>query len=104
MTYLKDSVLTTRMVAMLKEIPPVLLDCVLEQTGGQLPGTCLICDGEPFFDGLFPDHEREQLYVYSLCKRCFENPQSPGIVDAYFSRNEPVENEEWPFPFPCGQC
>ena len=70
----------------LKTIPPELRYWILEQTRRQLPGSCLICDSQPFFDGLLPDHEREQLYVYSLCKRCFKNPESPVIVAAFFNR------------------
>ena len=92
--------LKTLKAAELKAIPSHLLNRIFEQTGGQLPGACLICDDQPFFDGLFIDNAKRQVFVYSLCKKCFENPYSPILVNGHFRLYGLIENENWPYLFP----
>ena len=62
-----------------------------------LPGldTCLLCGGKPYIGGIFyPDEENKNLYphndlkegkmrtfLYTLCKICFENPDSMRMVE-----------------------
>ena len=88
----------------LKEIPPELLDWVLQETEGKLPERCIICDAEPYFSGLWIHAESKQAFIYSLCRVCLEKPETPGILKKVIRYYASVENGDLDLILPCGEC
>ena len=88
----------------LKGIPPELLDWVLQETDGKLPERCIICDAEPYFSGLWIHTEPKQVFIYSLCRMCFEKSDTPGILEKVIQYYSSIENGDLDQLLPGGKC
>ena len=88
----------------LKEIPPELLEWVLQETNGKLPERCIICDAAPYFSGLWIYTEPKQVFIYSLCRICFDKQDTPGILEKVIRYYASVENGDLDILFQCGEC